>query len=78
LAGPRRPLLGIEGANAQASRRGDLHHAGYRGLAKVHLQHLLAVLALNLVRLDAWLTGTLLGGNWVSCLSRLRPALSPV
>ncbi len=69
---------GIEGTIAQASRRSDLHHARYRGLPKTHLQHVLTALALNLVRVDAWLTGTPLGGSWVSRLTRLRPALSSV
>jgi len=69
---------GIEGTIAQASRRSDLHHARYRGLPKTHLQHVLTALALNLVRVDAWLTGTPLGGSWTSRLTRLRPALSPV
>jgi IS5 family transposase len=68
---------GIEGTIAQASRRSDLHQARYRGLAKTHLQHVLTALALNLVRIDAWLTGTPLGGSWASRLTRLRPALSP-
>src|SRR4030095_1275455 len=48
---------GVESLIAQASRRSDLHHARYRGLAKTHLQHVLTALALNLVRVDAWLTG---------------------
>ena len=69
---------GVEGTIAQASRRSDLHHARYRGLAKTHLQHVLTALALNLVRVDAWHTGTPLGGGWVSRLTRLRPALSPM
>jgi transposase len=69
---------GVEGTIAQASRRGDLHQARYRGLAKTHLQHVLTALALNLVRVDAWLTGTPLGGSWASRLTRLRPSLSPV
>jgi transposase len=69
---------GIEGTIAQAARRSDLHQARYRGLAKTHLQHVLTALALNLVRLDAWLAGVPLGGSWASHLTRLRPALSPV
>jgi transposase len=69
---------GIEGTIAQAARRSDLHQARYRGLPKTHLQHVLTALALNLVRVDAWLSGTPLGGSWVSRLTRLRPALSPV
>lgn len=69
---------GIEGTIAQAARRSDLHQARYRGLAKTHLQHVLTALALDLVRLDAWLTGTPLGGSWVSPLTRLRPTPSHV
>ena len=68
---------GVEGTIAQAARRGDLHHARYRGLAKTHLQHVLTALALNLVRVDAWLSGIPPGGSWTSRLIRLRPALSP-
>jgi transposase len=69
---------GIEGTIAQASRRSDLHQARYRGLPKTHLQNVLIALALNLVRVDAWLTGTPLGGSWVSRLTRLRLVPSPV
>jgi hypothetical protein len=65
---------GVEGTIAQAARRSDLHQARYRGLAKTHLQHVLTALALNLVRIDAWLTGIPLGGSWVSRLTRLRAA----
>jgi transposase len=64
---------GVEGTIAQASRRSDLHHARYRGLAKTHLQNVLTAVALNLVRVDAWLTGVPLGGSWTSQLTRLRP-----
>jgi hypothetical protein len=68
---------GVEGTIAQAARRSDLHQARYRGLAKTHPQHVLTALALNLVRLDAWLTGIPLGGSWVSRLTRLRAAPAP-
>jgi hypothetical protein len=46
----------VESLIAQASRLCDLHQARYRGLAKTHLQHVLTALAINLVRVDAWLT----------------------
>jgi transposase len=69
---------GIEGTIAQASRRGGVHQTRYRGLAKTHLQHVLTALALNLVRVDAWLSGTPPGGTWPSRLTRLRAELSPV
>jgi Transposase DDE domain len=69
---------GVEGTIAQAARRADLHQARYRGLAKTHLQHVLTALAVNLVRVDAWLSGTPPGGTWASRLTRLRAELSPV
>jgi transposase len=69
---------GIEGTVAQAARRADLHQARYRGLAKTHLQHVLTALAVNLVRVDAWLSGIPPGGTWASHLTRLRAELSPV
>jgi transposase len=69
---------GVEGTIAQATRRSDVHHARYRGLAKTHLQHVLTALALNLVRVDAWLSGIPPGGTWASRLTRLRAELSPV
>jgi transposase len=46
---------GIEGTIAQAVRVADLRHARYLGLQKVHLQHIATAVALNLVRLVAWL-----------------------
>jgi IS5 family transposase len=66
---------GVEGTIAQASRRSDLHQARYRGLAKTHLQHVLTALALNLVRVDAWLTGAATTGGWTSRLARLAQPL---
>ncbi len=47
---------GVEGTFNQANHHSDLRHARYIGLAKVHLQHLLTAIALNLVRAIAWLT----------------------
>ena len=66
---------GVESLIAQASRRSGLHHARYRGLAKTHLQHVLTALALNLVRVDAWLTGAATTGSWTSRLARLTQPL---
>lgn len=45
---------GIEGTIAQAVQDCDLRSARYRGLAKTTLQHIISVLALNLIRLVAW------------------------
>jgi transposase len=66
---------GVEGLIAQASRRSDLHQARYRGLTKTHLQHTLTALAINLVRVDAWLTGAATTGSWTSRLARLTQPL---
>ncbi|WP_260413986.1 IS1182 family transposase [Sphaerisporangium siamense] len=49
---------GIEGTISQAVRGFHLRRSRYLGLAKTHLQHVLTAVAINLVRIDAWLTGT--------------------
>ncbi len=46
---------GIEGTLSQGVRRCNLRHARYSGLAKTHLQHIITAVALNLVRVLAWL-----------------------
>jgi transposase len=66
---------GVESLISQASRLSDLHQARYRGLAKTHLQHVLTALAINLVRVDAWLTGVATTGSWTSRLVRLAQPL---
>jgi transposase len=48
---------GIEGTLSQGVRRSGLRQSRYVGLAKTHLQHILTAVALNLIRLDAWLSG---------------------
>jgi transposase len=48
---------GIEGTLSQGVRAFGLRQARYRGLEKVHLQHVLTATALNLSRLHAWLSG---------------------
>lgn len=48
---------GVEGSFTQGNRRCDLRHARYIGLAKVHLQHLVTAVAINLIRAIAWLSG---------------------
>jgi transposase len=45
---------GIEGTLSQGVRAFGLRHARYLGLAKTHLQHLLIAVAINLVRVVAW------------------------
>jgi transposase len=49
---------GVEGTISQGTRRCDLRHARYLGLAKTRLQHLLIATALNFVRVALWLAGT--------------------
>jgi transposase len=68
---------GVEGTIAQASQRGDIHHTRYRGLAKTHLQHVLTAMALNLIRIDAWLSGIPPHGAWTSRLTHLHPTPIP-
>ena len=47
---------GVEGTFTQGNRRCDLRHARYIGHAKTHLQNLVTAVAINLVRVIAWLT----------------------
>jgi transposase len=49
---------GVEGAISQGTRCFDLRRARYVGLAKTHLQHVLAAAAMNLTRAVAWMHGT--------------------
>jgi Transposase DDE domain len=46
----------------------------YRGLAKTHLGHVLTAAAVNLIRLDAWWTGTPLAQTRTSRLAALELA----
>lgn len=48
---------GVEGTMSQAVAHGA-RHARYTGLAKQHLQTILTAIGLNLLRINAWLTGT--------------------
>lgn len=51
------PRSGVEGLMSQAVSRGA-RHARYIGLAKKQLQTILTATGLNLIRLNAWFTGT--------------------
>jgi transposase len=66
---------GIEGTLSQAVRAQGLRRARYDGLDKVHIQHVLAGVAINLVRIDAVLTDTPRGKTRLSRFARL--ALTP-
>jgi transposase len=52
---------GIESSLSQATRRFDLRRSRYIRLARTHLQQLLTVTAMNVVRVIAWLWGAPLG-----------------
>jgi hypothetical protein len=65
---------GIEGTLAQGVQVSGLRTARYRGLAKVHLQHVLTACALNLRRLDAWWAGRPFAPTRHAPFVRLLPA----
>ncbi|QIY92938.1 hypothetical protein HEP87_54895 [Streptomyces sp. S1D4-11] len=48
-----------------------LRWAPYRSQAKTHLSNVLSATAINLIRVDAWLSGTPLDITRVSHLARL-------
>ncbi|MEU1406416.1 IS1182 family transposase [Streptomyces sp. NPDC005728] len=62
---------GVEGTISQAVRRTGIRRSRYTGLAKTHLGNVLAATAINLIRLDAWLTDTPLGTTRTSHLAAL-------
>lgn len=63
---------GVEGTIAQAVHRTGIRRTRYTGLPKTHLGHLFAAAAINLIRLDAWKSGTPLGTTRTSHLLRLN------
>lgn len=65
---------GIEGTMNQAANTSKLRKASYRGHKKVELEHALAAAAINLTRLDAYLTGQPLDHGHTSRLIRLHAA----
>ncbi|MCG8362461.1 MAG: transposase, partial [Pseudanabaenales cyanobacterium] len=48
---------GIEGSFSQGASAFGLRRCRYRGIAKSHLQHIIAASAMNVVRLVNWLHG---------------------
>jgi transposase len=65
---------GVEGTVRQAVAVTGIRRARYRGLAKVHLEHIYSAVALNLIRLDAWWNGHPLDQRRTSHLARLELA----
>ncbi len=65
---------GVESTHAQAIRRCDLRHCRYIGLAKTALQHVVTVIAVNLVRVIDWLAGTPIAPTRCSRFAALQGA----
>lgn len=61
---------GVEGTIHQATATG-IRRSRYIGLPKTHLAHVLTATALNLIRLDAWWTGSPVRGTRTSHFSTL-------
>jgi transposase len=67
---------GVEGLMAQAAHVTGIRRARYLGLPKTTLEHNIAAVAINLIRLDAWWTGTPLDRTRTSHLQRLHLGLA--
>ncbi|WP_449062514.1 transposase [Planomonospora algeriensis] len=66
---------GIEATISQAVRGTAIRRTRYLGLPKTALGHIFTATAINLIRLDAWWTGTPRGATRVSHLTRLAADL---
>jgi transposase len=64
---------GIEGTISQGTRAFELRQARYIGLTKTHLQHILTAAAINIVRVDNWLTQTPLAKTRTSRFKAIKP-----
>jgi hypothetical protein len=67
---------GAESTIAQSVKITDTWQARYRGLPKTRLEHNFKAIAVNFIRLDAWLNGTPVDPRHASHLSRLDLALA--
>jgi len=67
---------GVEGTIHQAVTVTGIRHARYRGLRKVHLQHVFSAVALNLIRLHAYWHDHPLDRTRTSHLARLELSLA--
>ena len=65
---------GIEGTLSQAVRAFGARRSRYRGLAKTHFQQVGTAVAINLVRVDAYLQGRPKGVTRLSRFARLKQA----
>lgn len=64
---------GIEGTLSQAVRAFGLRRCRYLGLAKTKLQHVFTAIAINVVRVDAWLTDRPVAKTRRSAFAALAP-----
>ncbi|MEU4164056.1 IS1182 family transposase [Actinoplanes sp. NPDC026670] len=62
---------GVEATISQITRRTGIRRTRYTGLDKTHLGHLFAATAVNIIRIDAWLTDTPIGRTRTSHLAQL-------
>ena len=67
---------GVEGTIHQATATTDLRRSRYLGLPKTHLAHTITATAINLIRMDAWWTGTRPGRTRTSHLATLGAFLA--
>jgi transposase len=67
---------GVEGTIAQATHVTGIRRARYLGLPRTTLEHNAAAAAINLIRLDAWWTGTPLDRTRTSNFQRLELSLA--
>ncbi len=65
---------GVEGTLSQGIRAFGLRQSRYIGKAKTHLQHVITAVAINLLRLMAWLTGIPRAQTRPSQFARLAPS----
>lgn len=64
---------GVEGTVSQGVRGFGLRRSRYIGMAKTHLQHVVAVVAINVIRLLAWFAGVPKAQTRLSPFARLAP-----
>lgn len=54
-----------------------IRRARYHGLDKTRLEHLAAATAINVIRLDAWYTGSPIDRRKTTCLQRISLPSAP-
>jgi Transposase DDE domain len=67
---------GVEGTIHQAVATTGIRRSRYLGLSKTHLAHVFTAAAINVIRLDAWWTGSAPGRTRTSHLTKLSVALA--